>query len=164
MIRGGGLLNRTYGRHKKLYTLVFLYFYEQYLVLFTTVSRNTSIVERLSDLPLLGSLSRSPAGVLIIAVHTGGCKRNSNTTNKLAGGGGSSTHDKRKLECYIHTCSSARVLSKETVRGRRNAFFLGARWTRLSRKKKIYHAERVRERSGMNYSTRGGATVSEKLR
>ena len=38
----GGILNRTHGMHKSLYT-VFLYFYQQYLVLFTMVPRSTVV-------------------------------------------------------------------------------------------------------------------------
>ena len=37
LLRGGGILIRTYGTHK---TYVFREFYRQYLVLFTTVPRN----------------------------------------------------------------------------------------------------------------------------
>ena len=42
-VTGGTIFNWAYGKHKNLYTLVFRLFFQQYLVLFTMVPRNTAV-------------------------------------------------------------------------------------------------------------------------
>ena len=57
----GAILDRTYGKHKNKYTMVFRYFYAQYLVLFTMIPRKYNILlypDSPSELPQRGSTPR----------------------------------------------------------------------------------------------------------